>query len=740
MNTASARTAALPGLTLGVLLDLATRQMGLEFDPAAAARLVDAHAGAAPDEALRRAGAAFGLRVTVVEAPPASVSKAPGTDQFVAFLPAGPRDGEAPTWVFARRRGREFEVFDAAGRAHRRSARSLSHALGAGDRPGPMTCAWFEPLALCEGMGARDLAGGPHARDGQGDGHGHASISPLARLFALMRPERADVRTVVVFAVAVGLLSLAAPLTIEALINSVVLNQLAQQLLVLSVVLLVCLGLAAALRAAQTYVVEIIQRRLFVRVASDLAYRLPRVRADAFDRQHGPELVNRFFDVLTVQKVSAMLLLDGLAIVLQSALGMAVLAFYSPYLLAFDIVVIVSITFAVFWLGRGAVATSIDESRAKYAVAAALEDIVRAPIAHKLGGGPDLAWLRTDGLSRVYLTARRRHFVILMRQIVFALGFQAVATAGLLGLGGWLVINGQLTPGQLVAAELIVATVVGSFAKLGKHLEGWYDLMAAVDKLGHLIDLPLERQDGEPHNRRSSPAALDVDNVEFGFGHDGAVLRHLSLSIAPGERVAVVGTSGSGKSTLVDIVTGLREPAHGAVLLDGAALRDLNLDQLREDVALVRGIDVVEGTILDNVRFGRAWVSLSDIYAALDAVGLTAELARLSEALHTRIFPTGAPLPLDQVRRLMLARAIVGGPRLLVLDEVLNGIDADHRPRVLEAIFGSGATWSVLVVTQLPDVVARCDRVLTLRGGRVDRETHHGNGTLAVPHSREGLS
>jgi ABC-type bacteriocin/lantibiotic exporter with double-glycine peptidase domain len=140
-------------------------------------------------------------------------------------------------------------------------------------------------------------------------------MSPLRRLIGLIRPEGTDIRVVVAFAVGVGVLSLATPLAVEALVSTVAMNLLMQQLVILSLVLFVCLALAAAMRALQTLVVEAIQQRLFVRVTSDLAYRLPRVRADAFDREYGPELVNRFFDVLTVQKVGALLLLDGIAIV-----------------------------------------------------------------------------------------------------------------------------------------------------------------------------------------------------------------------------------------------------------------------------------------------------------------------------------------------------------------------------------------------------------------------------------------
>jgi ABC-type bacteriocin/lantibiotic exporter with double-glycine peptidase domain len=513
----------------------------------------------------------------------------------------------------------------------------------------------------------------------------------------------------------------------------VALNLLVHQLLVLALVLLVCLGFAAAIRGLQTFVVEIIQRRLFARVAADMAYRLPRVRVDAYDQQYGPDLVNRFFDVLTVQKVGASLLLDGIAVVLQAVIGLLVLAFYHPFLLGFDLIVLGTISFVIFLLGRGAVRTSIRESLAKYDLVARLENIARAPIAYKFPYGHELAMDQGDALTRGYLAARQAHFRILMRQILFALGFQAIASAALLGLGGWLVIQQELTLGQLVAAELIVAVVIGGFAKLGKHLEGWYDLMAAMDKLGHLIDLRLERNDGEPLGETAysstEGASLTLHHLSYAYdGYHHEVLQGLDLEIAPGERVAIIGPSGSGKSTLADLIFGLRAPTHGDIELDGVNIRDLRLNSLREQVSLVKEPEVIEGTILENVWLGRHHIPLTEVRAALEAVGLKQELAHLPAGLHTRLTSQGAPLSLGQLRRLMLARAIVGKPRLLVLDEALDGLDLDSRRRVMNALFDRSAPWTLLVITHDQEVASECDRAVALAEGRADHTIPLANG------------
>ncbi|RUL88627.1 ABC transporter ATP-binding protein [Tautonia sociabilis] len=584
-----------------------------------------------------------------------------------------------------------------------------------------------EPYRGRELLG-RERAGG---HGSGGDHHGHGP-SPLKRLLGLLRLEVSrDLGLVVAYAVGVGILSLATPLAIEAVVTTVALNLLLQQLIVLTLILFGCLALAALLRVLQTYMVELVQRRLFVRVAADLAYRLPRVRIDAYDRSNGPELVNRFFDVMTVQKVAALLLLDGISVVLGAGIGLVVLAFYHPFLLGFDLVLLLSMTLIIWLLGRGAVTTSIQESIAKYQVAGGLEEIARVPLAYKVDGGADFAVDRTDAATRRYLSARRRHFVILMRQIVFALGLQAVASSALLGLGGYLVIREQLTLGQLVAAELIVATVLMSFTKLGKHLEAWYDLMAAIDKLGVLVDLPLERSDGEVHRETGVVgAALKVKDISYGYDPHHPVVRHLDLEIKPGERLAVIGPSGSGKSTLVDLIYGLRQPTSGTIELDGVNTRDLRLESLRAEVAVVKGLEVIEDTILENVRMGRLWLSLVDVRQALESAGLLEEVARLPDGMQTVLSSKGAPLSVGQTRRLMLARAIVGDPRLLVIDEGLDGLDLDARRRLMDTLFDRSAPWSLLIVSHSQEVVAQCDRVVILADGHVEHTLEPAPGRM----------
>lgn len=548
---------------------------------------------------------------------------------------------------------------------------------------------------------------------------------PLDRLISLLIAESSDLWVIVIFALVSGMLSMTTPLAVEALVNTVAFGRFLQPVIVLSIMLLAFLVFQAAVKALQTFVVEIIQRRLFARVAADLSFRLPRVRIDALDDQYAPELVNRFFDVVTVQKISAQLLLDGISVVLSIAVGMTVLAFYHPYLLAFDVVLVLLLLFTMFVLGRGAVKTSVKESKTKYAMAAWLEDLARCRTTFRYDGASEFALERSDQLVFNYLSARKKHFKVLMRQILFLLLVQALASTALLAIGGWLVIDNQLSLGQLVAAELIVAVVVGSFAKLGKHIESFYDLMASIDKLGVLLDLPTERTDGMltlPEASTSDQSGITVAQVCYQTTDGREVLNKVSLKVPPGQHLALTGESGTGKSLLLDLLFGLREPASGAVRINGVDPRDVRPDVLRRQVALARDVEIFDGTILENIHLERPDISINDVRRAVQIAGLMEAIQRLPNGLETQLNATGSPLTCGQLRRLILARTLAGDPRILLIDELLDSMADEEAERILKVLTETDSERSIVLVTNREKLKSMMKNIVTLTSQNEEKE------------------
>ena len=558
----------------------------------------------------------------------------------------------------------------------------------------------------------------------------HGGPTPLARYLALLAPDRSDIGVIGVFAIVVGLLALSTPIAVEALVNTVAFGRFVQPVLVLAAMLFVVLTFAAVMRGVQVFIAEIIQRRVFVRVAADLAHRLPRVRGEVWTRHYGPELVNRFFEVVTVQKVTSQLLLDGIALLLQTIVGMTVIAFYHPVLLGFNAFFLVFILAIVFVLGRSAVATSLDESRRKYATAAWLEDLARHHLTFRSPGSLNFALERADHHVVGYLTARATHFRILMRPIIATLTLQVVASTVLLGLGGWLVIRGELTLGQLVAAELIVTLIVGGFTKIGKYLEGYYDVMASVDKLGHLFDLPVTPEDGGGLERRDEGIAVGLDDLHTQPEACGHAIRGAAFIVRPGQRLALTGSPARLRQDLLEVIGGMRDPARGHVEFDGFDIRRIRDAELNAHVALVSTPEVFDGTIAENMHVGRTGVGDGDIRAALAATQLLDEILDLPSGLATHLETDGRILSHDQLTRLMLARAVAGRPRLLLVDGAFDAIPDEMLHAVLRGMADALPQCTWIVSTGRREVAEFCQREVAVEGATVREVRSAGNGEL----------
>jgi putative ABC transport system ATP-binding protein len=533
-----------------------------------------------------------------------------------------------------------------------------------------------------------------------------------------MRAERTDIWVVVIYSAAIGLLSLVVPIATQSLVNTIAFGTLLQPLVVLSLLVLLGLAFAAALKVLRSHVVEVMQRRIFVRVSTDSIERLLRVKIKAFDDDHGPELVNRFFEVVTLQKGGASLLVEGLEVLMTTLIGMILLAVYHPVLLIFAVLLLFSVVVVLFPLGIGAVKTAIFESKAKYDLAAWLQELARHPATFKSLPGANFALERSNQMVSDYVKYRRAHWRILLRQIIGSQAMQAVGTAAVLGAGGWLVMERQLTLGQLVAAELVVAASLSSFSKFGKQLETYYDLLAAVDKLGYLTDLPTEPS-GDEDISGVGGASIELRHVSFTHYAGHSLLHDLNLVIPAGSRFGITGFTGSGKSSLVDLIYGFREPSSGTLLFEGSDYRNLKLYGLRGQVALVRGIEIFHGTIEDNIRLGVKNLSSADLRKILAMVNLLETVESLPDGLQTMLTTGGQPLTPGQSYRLMLARAMALKPRVLILDEILDRMeDGPAQDALMQRMVSPDNPWTLIVVSRSQSVLRHCLHHIELDNGQ----------------------
>lgn len=557
----------------------------------------------------------------------------------------------------------------------------------------------------------------------RGDAGSHSSsapkLSPLGNLMEILQPERSDIFAIVLYSGFTGLLTLAIPIAVQQLVNTVGFGGLVQPVVVLALLLLVGLAIAACLYAFQAYLAELFQQRIFVRGCLDLAHRLPRVSEGGFGSYSAPAFVNRFFDLVTVQKTGARLVLEGSGVILQTATGLLVLSFYHPLMLALSIFLFGAMAAVGYSFGRGAPASAIRESSAKYAIAAWLEELVRHPTAFRNGASRRRAESHGDTLVTSWVSARRHHYQIVFRQFVAALGLQVIVNTGVLALGGYLVVAGELTLGQLVASEIIVASVVASFARLAKHFESYYDLLAAVTKVSELFNLPLEAgpQGRDPVDSSEGGAArIACHGVSLG-GVRRPLLQDVSLDVAAGERVLVVGSWCAGKSELLDVLSGLRRTDAGYVTLGDRDLRDQSAQAARDRIALIRSPQILATSLLSNLTMSSTDATLERVQEVLRSLDLLDDIRQLPQGLETVLDDRGLPLDRSQAMRLEIARALIARPDVILLD--LQTADFDDRSMLcaLETLLAPDAPWTLIAVSTMETIADRCDRVFDIDSG-----------------------
>lgn len=547
-------------------------------------------------------------------------------------------------------------------------------------------------------------------------------ITPWQRLARLLRVDKREIGHIYLYALVGGAISLSLPLGVQAIINLISGGQVATSWGVLIAFVTIGVGFTGALQVMQLALAENIQQRLFARSALEFAYRIPRITYEAAGGRYLPELVNRFFDTMTVQKGLAKLLLDVPLALLQIVLSLILLAIYHPFFIAFGFLLLLLLWLIFRLTGQRGLATSLEESTYKYKVAYWLEELGRNQETFKMMGKTTMPLERTDALVTKYVEARKAHFKVLLGQYSAMVGFKVVLTLSLLALGGVLVMNEQMNLGQFVAAEIVILLLINAVEKIIFSIANVYDVVTALEKIGQVTDIDLERSGGLEVLAATPDKGLEVRVKDLGFhslwnGHEA--LQGLNLHLAAGEKVCLSGTSGSGKTTLLRILSGSVAASSGSVTLDGHPMTSLNLEHMRSLIGdSLSDEDVFTGTVMDNITGGRNWISETQLIEACKVTGLFDQLAILPNGLLTQLDPQGAHLPKSLVKRIVLARAIAGRPRLLLLEDSLKDWETHQREQLLEWITNDERPWTLLIVSNDQWVQEHCARVLHLNNGR----------------------
>ncbi|MEL6366009.1 MAG: ABC transporter ATP-binding protein [Pseudomonadota bacterium] len=515
------------------------------------------------------------------------------------------------------------------------------------------------------------------------DGLPKLTIADVARYgFRILAPDRAFYVLAVIYGVGISLLSLATPISVQMLINTVANTGLAAPLIVLSATLFGLLLFSGLLNALRIHLMEIFGRRFYARMVSEISLRTLYAQNPFFmDQSKGP-LFNRYFDIIIIQKNLPLLLTGGFTVLLQAGVGFVVVSLYHPLFLVFN-VVLTALIWAVWLLwGPSAIRAAIGLSHSKHAAAGWLEGVGASNGHYKSNRLIRHALRETDRVTGEYVDQHKIYFRRYFAQTVCFLVLYALASAVLLGLGGWLVIQGQLTLGQLVAAELILSVAFFGLTQLGIYLNYFYEVCGSLEELSMFLIEPQEEPSGD-YKPLSGPAKLVFDSVRgIARGRPAA----LNFEIEGGARVMASSESHGVQRLFTDLLKRHVEPAGGFATLAGVDIQAIDALALRQEVTVLDRPTIVEGTIRQYLQLACPESRPEAVMQAVRAVGLERALAELDDGLDAELASTGWPLSLAETMQLKLAGAILGGPRVIVLNQLFDVLEDEVFQAVLDAL------------------------------------------------------
>jgi ABC-type bacteriocin/lantibiotic exporter with double-glycine peptidase domain len=552
------------------------------------------------------------------------------------------------------------------------------------------------------------------------------TLTTLQRFYRMLKTDRREISYIYLYAIFAGLINLTLPLGVQAILNLLQGGAMSSGWWLLIVVVTVGTFMAGVLVVMQMSVSETLQRRIFTRVAFDFAYRLPNLRTEAVRDVHLPEVVNRFFDTLTIQKGLPKILMDMSTAIMQIVFGLLLLSFYHPLFIAFGAILLVVLFIIIRLSSPLGLSTSMKESKYKYEVAYWLEEVARTLQTFKLAGSSSLPLSRTDGYVSNYLDAKDSHFKILLRQFAAIVGFKTLVTFVLLSLGGWLVITNQINIGQFVAAEIVIILIMNSSEKMIVTLETVYDVLTALEKIGAVMDLPLESVKGVSFEEVShgKGMAVEVQNLSHRFSDaERPILRGINLSIKSGEKLCITGYNGSGKTTLVQILSCFQTNTEGSVLYNGVPRNNFNQVSLRAAIGDFSSQEAIfKGTLRENITLGYTDILMDDLVKTCESVGLMRFVASLPNGFDTLLLPEGRNLPRNVVVKIILARSIIQNPQLLAIEELMANLEQIDRIRIAALLTDKMQPWTLVAVTDDAELASRCDRIIVMKDGEIIAE------------------
>ncbi len=533
----------------------------------------------------------------------------------------------------------------------------------------------------------------------------------LDRLGVFLKQERSILLSILTYAIAVGVFSLIIPLTVQELVNTFAFSISPMMVVTIVGIMAVILVFVAIFKILQFYATDVLERRVFVRVTLALARVLPQFQDGSFRT----EAISRFFETVFLQRAFSSLFVDLTNVLVGGLIGMTLLALYHPYFVIFD-VVLISAVFLIGLLGKGGLRTTLQMSEAKYDVFHWFQEVADNLLHFKTTNSSALVVKNADTLATTYVEARQSRFNAILRQYIGSLTLQVILHTGLLGTAGWLLSRGELTLGQLVAAEVIVASLLLNIDSVVKRTYVMFYFLTALTELNHLFTLPQDKavSGSDLSIPGSATAGLHLTCSQISWARGlRAFPEEIRFEAMPGEKWGLICPTETTRHRVALTLAGLQEPPAGNVQYNGVDLRNLSTERLnaRRSIVFGRDLTLFEGSVVDNITMGRPDIQTKDLLWALHAAQFEKEIEELPDGLDTIVKEGGKDFTPSQRLRILLARAIITRPSLLILDGGMHEVPHHIREPILHYLGSKEDPWTLVIVTtdeQIKNYVEKC--------------------------------
>ena len=514
------------------------------------------------------------------------------------------------------------------------------------------------------------------------------------QLKLMAKPETGFIKAIIINTLAVSLLGLGVPLAIQVIINNIGVRTMTQPLLILSALLLFILSCSGALQAIQTYTVEILQRRLFVRYGYIITERLTCYQDKYFKEANSPALINRYFDIIIMQGEMVTFFVNGFGFIIQFLIGFTLLAFYHPYFLGFAGFMAQFLVVNWMLFGPDGVKAGTPEADGKYNVVSWVEELSRVRNIFTSDNGKDFSSNKMTHLFNRWLEVRNNLFNFQFRQHIGLQIFSIVMNVILLSMGGLLVLKGELSAGQLVAAALIVNGVIASLPNLQSFFFSVYNYSTALDMIARFYDYPLEAM----KENAVVPKKYDFsfENLKFAPNYE------FNFKFQEGTKNLVMVKSFSSIQKFYEALMGFSEHIGGKIKYDNLLIEDVDMGEIRNHIQMIRHDQFFAGTVLENlVGLGKGKeFNATELDEVLARVGLSENIAGLPKGLETEIQPNGFPFSQSQLMAIQAARALLLKPKILLVTPDFEHISTYKRKLIYQELLNKENDWTLLFFTQ----------------------------------------